>query len=204
MLILVRHGETALNVERRLQGRRDESLTEHGRVQAAALGEYLGPIDAVITSPLLRATETAAHLQLVPGATIEVDERWIELDYGEHEGDRLDGRRGGVWERWYGDPSFTPTGGESLLTVAERVEQACGAAAARARTETVVVVSHVSPIKAAVAWAVGASVDVAWRTHLATASICRVAIDDRHPVLVTFNELPPALAAQRDDRRWRG
>ena len=58
-------------------------------------------------------------------------------------------------------------------------------------TTRVVVVSHVSPIKAAVAWALGASVDIAWRSHLDQASICRIDVRSQGPVLITFNETPP-------------
>ena len=82
MLILVRHGRTALNAAGKLQGRIDEPLDEVGEAQAVAVAAFVGPVDELISSPLLRAQQTARAFD-VP---FEVDERWIELSYGIYEG----------------------------------------------------------------------------------------------------------------------
>lgn len=187
MLILVRHGQTAVNAEGRLQGRIDAPLTETGRAQAAACARALrGPAE-VITSPLLRARQTAETI--APDRAIEVDERWIELDYGDWDGAVLKTMDQAAWERWRSDPSFAPPGGESLEALAHRVVDACEALAPRARDRDVVVVSHVSPIKAAVAWALGVGPDTSWRMFLGVAAITRISIGPRGPSLTAYNDV---------------
>ena len=140
----------------------------------------------LVSSPLGRARDTAEALGLdVP---VEVDERWIEVDYGEYEGRALGAVPAELWSRWRADPAFRPPGGESLAEVGVRVRGACDELFARAGEGArgdadVVVVSHVSPIKAAVAWALGAGDEVVWRLYLATASITRIGWGNDGPVL---------------------
>lgn len=183
--MLVRHGRTAHNAAGRLLGRLDVPLDEHGRAQAAALAAAVGPVERVVASPLLRARDTAAAF----GVPVEVDERWIELDYGELDGVALADVPPATWVAWRRDPAFRPPGGETLLEVRARVEAALADLRADAIRATVVVVSHVSPIKAAVGWALGVGDEVAWRLHLAPASITRIAVGDRGATLHTFNEV---------------
>lgn len=187
MLILVRHGQTAVNAEGRLQGRIDAPLTETGRAQAAACARVLPAPSQVITSPLLRARQTAETI--APAGPIEVDERWVELDYGEWDGAVLKTMDQEAWDRWRADPSFAPPGGESLAVLADRVAGACEALAPMARDADVVVVSHVSPIKAAVAWALGVGPDTSWRMFLGVAAITRIAIGPRGPSLTAYNDV---------------
>jgi probable phosphoglycerate mutase len=184
VLILVRHGRTALNAMGRLQGRLDEPLDDHGHLQAKAAAERVGLVDELVTSPLLRARQTADAF----GVPYTIDERWIELSYGEYEGKPVGDVPSEVWRRWREDPDFSPTGGESLTTLDTRVRAACVDIATRAVDRTVAIVSHVSPIKAAVGWALGTGVEVAWRTHLSHASICRIDVRRGGPILLTFNE----------------
>ena len=110
------------------------------------------------------------------------------MDYGVFDGAPLGRVPHEVWDRWRADPEYVPEGGESLAAVGRRVGQACSQLADEAKEGNVVVVSHVSPIKAAVAWVLGVGDQVAWRMHLDLASICRVAISDRGPALRSFNE----------------
>jgi broad specificity phosphatase PhoE len=187
VLILVRHGQTAVNAEGRLQGRIDAPLTETGRTQAAACARALPGAVEVVTSPLLRARQTAETI--APGGPIEVDERWIELDYGEWDGAVLKTMDQTAWDRWRSDTSFAPPGGESLEALASRVVEACEELAPRARDHDVVVVSHVSPIKAAVAWALGVGPDTSWRMFLGVAAITRIAIGPRGPSLTAYNDV---------------
>lgn len=184
MLILVRHGQTQTNAEGRLLGRADPPLTELGRRQAATLAAAVGPVDRVVASPLARARETAAGF----GLPVDVDERWIEIDYGDFEGRPLADVPADLWQRWRSDLDFCPPGGESLRQVAVRVREACEGLLAEATEGNVVVVSHVSPIKASVAWALGAGDEVIWRLFLDVASISRVAVGPAGPVLRTYND----------------
>lgn len=188
MLVLVRHGQTDANAQRRLQGRVDLPLTEVGREQAAALARALPSVAAVVSSPLARARATAAAF----GLPVEVDERWVEADYGVYDGRPIDDVPADDWARWRHDVTFAPPGGESTADVGRRVRAACVELEPRARDEDIVVVSHVSPIKAAVAWALGVDDDIVWRMFLDLASITRVAVTDRGPLLRSFNE--PARA----------
>jgi broad specificity phosphatase PhoE len=126
-----------------------------------------------------------------------VDARWIEVDYGELEGRALGDVPSDLWTRGRADPAFRPPGGESLAEVGVRVREACEDLFARAGEGArgdgdVVVVSHVSPIKAAVAWALGAGDQVAWRLYLATASVTRIGWRDDGPVLHRYNETVPS------------
>lgn len=188
MLILVRHGQTAANRSRLLLGRSDVPLTELGRAQAASASAAVratANVTAVVSSPLIRARETAACFDL----PVEIDERWIELDYGGFEGRPLAEVPASLWGQWRADPEFVPDGGESLEACGRRVRSACEDLRARAANDDVVVVSHVSPIKAGVAWAIGAGDDVAWRLHCDVASITRIAVGGRLPVLRSYNEV---------------
>lgn len=184
MLILVRHGQTTANAQGLLIGRADPPLDEVGRAQAASLAEVAAGAGRVVCSPLLRARQTAAAF----GLPVEVDDRWVEMDYGTYDLTPIGDVPPEVWLHWRQDPSWSPPGGESLNAVGVRVRDACQALAEEARVGDVVVVSHVSPVKAAVAWALGVDDGVAWRMHLGTAAICRVALGPRGPTLQSFND----------------
>jgi probable phosphoglycerate mutase len=194
VLVLVRHGESEANVARLLLGRTDSPLSEHGARQAAAVAPVLGPVHRVISSPLERARLTATALAV--GKEIEIDERWVEVDYGEYEGQPLDAVPAEVWRRWRSDRHFRPPGGETLAELALRVRAACDelfaepGRGARAEDGDVVVVSHVSPIKAAVAWALRSEEPLDWRLHLSTGSVTRIGWGTDGPVLHGFNLVP--------------
>ncbi|MEY4372594.1 MAG: hypothetical protein RL219_1363, partial [Actinomycetota bacterium] len=82
MLILVRHGRTSANAAGLLQGRMDLPLDTVGVTQAEQLGLAFGGVERVISSPLLRARETALRIS----DSIEIDQRWQEIAYGAYEG----------------------------------------------------------------------------------------------------------------------
>ena len=115
--------------------------------QAAAVRQLLRhPVRSLRSSPLTRARTTAELLDLrVP---IEIDERWVEVDYGEFECQPLSDIPAGVWQEWRNDPGFRPTGGETLAEVDTRIAAACEelfaapGLGARATEGDVVVVSH--------------------------------------------------------------
>src|ERR1700730_18803016 len=97
MLILVRHGESTGNADGLLLGRMDVPLTERGLAQARTLGPSVAGATRVISSPLVRARATAEALGT--GLPVEVDDRWVEGDYGEFEGLPLGVGAGQVWSR---------------------------------------------------------------------------------------------------------
>jgi broad specificity phosphatase PhoE len=192
-IIIVRHGRTEFNAAGRLQGRTDNPLDEVGLAQAEAVATYLAPEllsdTLIVCSPLLRARQTATAIAEGVGASLEIDERWIELDYGAFEGLRQSEVPSNVWREWRSDSNFAAPQGESLNQVQQRVSDACAELAQRLDGRTAVVVSHVSPIKSAVAWALGVDVSVGWKTQLATASITRLAISANGAALTSFNEV---------------
>lgn len=184
MLILVRHGRTAANRSGLLQGHRDLPLDELGLVQAQAVATAVPKGSRVITSPLARAVSTGRAIN--PDVT--VDERWIEFDYGDYDGLPISDVPSGMWDTWHRDVTYAPPGGESLLQLDAHVRAACEDLAPLAVDEDVVVVSHVGPIKSAVAWALGVGVEISWRCRLDVASICRVGFTPRGPMLRAFND----------------
>jgi broad specificity phosphatase PhoE len=186
VLILVRHGQSTHNAAGRLSGRDDVGLTELGARQAAAVAQAVhaqGGVTRVISSPLQRARSTAAAF----GLPVSVDDRWIEVDYGEWDGVPVDSVPAEKWDAWRADVSYAPLGGESLAAVGARVRTACTELMADAVDGRVVVVSHVSPIKAAVAWALGVPDQTVWRMFLSPASISCIGVNDRGPFLHNYN-----------------
>ena len=183
MLIVVRHGRTNANASGLLLGRRlDPGLDELGRRQAAALATVL-PDARVVSSPLRRTRETAEAL----GRPVDVDDRWIELDYGELDGTPLRDVPRETWAGWQADPSWAPPGGESLVALGDRVRDACASLAEEAAQRDVIVVTHVSPVKAALTWALGVGDEISFRAFVAPASITTIATNGPRPSLHSFN-----------------
>ena len=187
MLLLVRHGQTAANADGLLLGRADPPLSNLGREQAAALAAHVPPGARIIASPLRRARETADAF----GAAFEIDERWIELDYGDLDGMPLRDVPADLWTQWRADVDFVPPRGESLAALGARVRIACDELLAEIRDRDVVVVSHVSPIKAALAWALSAGDETAWHLFVEVASIARIGADRFGTSVRSLNEKAP-------------
>ena len=192
LLTLVRHGQTAANAQNLLQGHVNHPLDDIGRAQVSVLGaalQKIAPVDRIISSPLLRAQQTAQAIAqgLTYGSEVETDPRWIELNYGDFDGQPVSSVSPEQWAAWRTDEHFRPPQGETLAELSLRVHDAIDALLADSVSSHIVVVSHVSPIKAAVAWALGVGVEVSWRTALDRASMTTVRLDAKHPALKTFN-----------------
>jgi broad specificity phosphatase PhoE len=193
VLVLVRHGETDANRDGLLLGRADPPLNTRGREQVARLAAWLGagtaPL-AVLTSPLRRARETASAIAATWGVEVAVEERLVEVDYGDLDGVRLGTLSADVVSRWRTDPHFAPVGGESLAGVRARVAAFAQEVFASLADGPVIAVSHVSPIKAAVLWALDLPDLYAWRMHLDLGSATRLIAGPTGAVLLAFNEVP--------------
>jgi len=187
VLILLRHGQTTANAQALLQGRIDLPLDQEGTAQAMRCGVHIRsqyPGARVISSPLQRARQTASAIS----DEVEVDERFIELDYGDWDGVALRDVDQVQWQEWRNDPHFRPPNGESLVELDHRVRPALEELIAESKDQDIVVVSHVSPIKSAITWALGVGPEVTWRCHLDRASICRILATPRGPSLSGMNE----------------
>ncbi len=178
--VLLRHGETPLSAERRFAGRGDIPLTETGRLQAKAAARRLaahGDVDLIVSSPLQRARLTADAVAAATGAPVQVDDGWIEADFGEWEGlsyaEAME-RWPGEVTAWMNDTSVAPPGGESFAAAGRRVLAALDRLLARTGPGRVVVVSHVTPMKTVLRHALLAPPPALRRMHLDVACLCEV------------------------------
>jgi len=174
-LLLLRHGQTELSVDRRYSGRGEVPLTPLGERQAAAAAARLAKLDvaAVVSSPLGRARQTAAAL----GREVEIHEGLIETDFGAWE--RLTFAEASAKDpelhgRWLGDPSMPAPNGESFDQVHRRVRRARDDLIAKYGGQTIVVVSHVTPIKSLLRMGLDAGPSLLYRLHLDLASLSTV------------------------------
>ena len=175
--LLLRHGQTELSTQRRYSGRGNPALTGVGRRQAEAAAQFLaqtGGIAAVITSPLQRAYDTAAAAAKALGLDVSVDDDLIETDFGAWEGltfGEAAERDPELHRRWLRDTSINPPDGESFDSVADRVRRAKARITNEHSGETVLVVSHVTPIKTMLRLALDAGQGILYRLHLDLASL---------------------------------
>jgi ribonuclease H / adenosylcobalamin/alpha-ribazole phosphatase len=179
--LLLRHGETALSAERRFAGRGDIPLTSAGLAQAAAVADRLaarGGIDTIVTSPLARARQTAAAVAEATGAPLQTDDDLAETDFGKWEGltfAEASERWPDEISSWLRDVDTAPPGGESFAAVGRRVNGALDRLLAERTSGTLLLVSHVTPIKTLVCRAMLAPPATLFRLHLDVASLCEVA-----------------------------
>ena len=185
MLHVVRHGRTEVNAAGKLLGRNNPELDQTGRKQAEELANRLGEVDLVISSPLKRTMETASYIS----NTVKTDPRWLELDYGELEGRSIEDIDTEIWERWRSDIEWAPDGGESLTALGARVTEACEDIVEISKDREVVVVTHVSPVKATLAWVLGLDAGVSWKCHVSPGSSMTIKIGQHGPVLHNFNQV---------------
>ena len=148
-IIAIRHGETAWNVDTRIQGQLDIPLNDTGRWQAERLARALAAreaIDVVYTSDLLRAWETARPVAEATGAPLHTDEGLRERGFGSFQGQtftEIEAAMPDEARRWrQRDPFWAPPGGESLTAMRRRVIETLHALASRHVGEQIVMVAH--------------------------------------------------------------
>ncbi|WP_411757636.1 bifunctional RNase H/acid phosphatase [Streptomyces venezuelae] len=182
--VLLRHGETALTPEKRFSGSggTDPELSPAGRRQAEAVATALaarGTIQAVVTSPLRRCRETAQAVADRLGLPVTVENGLRETDFGAWEGltfAEVKDRYPADLQAWLDSPKAAPTGGgESFSQVTRRVSAARDRLLAAHAGRTVLLVSHVTPVKTLVRLALGAPPESLFRMELAAASLSAVA-----------------------------
>ncbi|MFD5820671.1 bifunctional RNase H/acid phosphatase, partial [Streptomyces sp. NPDC127038] len=182
--VLLRHGETPLTPQKRFSGSggTDPSLSAAGREQAERVARALaarGTIQAIVASPLARTRETAAAVAARLGLDVTVEDGLRETDFGAWEGLTF----GEVRERhpedldaWLASPEAEPTGGgESFAATAHRMAATRDKLIAAHAGRTVLLVTHVTPIKTLVRLALGAPPESLFRMELSAASLSAVA-----------------------------
>ncbi len=196
--LLLRHGETPHTRAKRFSGSGglDPSLSDPGREQASAAADRLralGGIDAVVASPLARTQETAAVVAAALGLEVRVEGGVAECAFGDWEGltfAEVQAKDPLALERWLASTSVAPPGGESFDAVSSRVSRTRDRLIARYPGQTVVVVTHVSPIKTLVRLALDAPPRAIFRMELKPASVTELAyFADGNVSLRAFNDV---------------
>jgi len=178
--ILLRHGDTRFSPEHRFSGQSDVPLGPSGVGQAKAAASRLAarsPIDAVVSSPLRRAADTAAIVAAELGLAPVVDEDLRETDFGDWDGltlAEIQQRWPAAVACWRRDPGQPPPGGESFADTAKRVNRACDRLLRDYGGQTVLVVSHISPIKVLLCRALGVPIDTIYRLYLGSACLSEI------------------------------
>ncbi len=180
-LVLVRHGVTEATKGKLFSGGLASSnppLTDEGREQARATGEWLAPLsgtfDALVSSPVRRTRETAEILSEFFDLEVEEEPGIAEMEFGTWDGmsfTEVHEKWPDELGSWLGDLESAPHGGESFRAVEKRVLEGRDRMVASYAGQTVVVVSHVTPIKTLVADALGAPLEAVYRMELAPAAV---------------------------------
>ncbi|MGW5968922.1 bifunctional RNase H/acid phosphatase [Streptomyces sp. NPDC055186] len=196
--VLLRHGETPLTPQKRFSGSggSDPSLSDIGREQAEKTAAHLarrGTVQAIVASPLARTRETAGVIAARLGLDVTVDDGLRETDFGAWEGltfAEVRERHPDDLNAWLSSPDAEPTGGgESFAATANRVAAARDRLTAAYAGRTVLLVTHVTPIKTFVRLALGAPPEALFRMELSAASLSAVAYyADGNASVRLFNE----------------
>jgi ribonuclease H / adenosylcobalamin/alpha-ribazole phosphatase len=187
--LLLRHGETPWSVERRFAGVRDIPLTDTGAAQARAAAAALASagVEAIVSSPLRRCRDTANEIAAVVGVSVREEDGFRETDFGTWEGltfAEVRERWPEQMSAWLADPAVAPPDGESFADTARRVQTALDKLMVRYRHQTVLVVSHVTPIKLLLRLALLAPPETLYRINLDVASLSVVDWYDDGPAVV--------------------
>ncbi len=196
--VLVRHGQTEHSAQRRYSGSSDPALTELGVKQAAAVAQAVarfGQIDAVVASPAKRTQQTAkacAEALGIDAAEIETVDGFREMDFGVFEGltrDEAIGKYGEEFGAWEASISKAPPEGESVSAAHRRVTRARLKVQDAHEGQTVLVVTHMTPIKSVMRQALASGPDTFKHMFLDLASISVVEFYGELGVVRCFNDV---------------
>jgi probable phosphoglycerate mutase len=216
-LVLVRHGATSHTADKRFSGGLASSnpgLTDEGRAQVREVAEWLAPlgaaVEAVVASPVRRTRESAEILAERLGLDVVEEPGFAEMEFGAWDGltfAEVRERHPEEIAGWLGSLDVAPTGGESFREVEQRVLAGLARVVERFAGRTVIVVSHVTPIKTLVAHAVDAPLTALFRMELSTASVSVVSFvgvegDGARGSMRLYNAQPPGAGQMLDPQRW--
>jgi probable phosphoglycerate mutase len=219
-LVLVRHGVTAHTIEKRFSGglaSANPGLSDEGRDQIRSVASWLSPladrVDAVVTSPVRRTRESAEILAEALGHPLEEEPGFAEMEFGTWDGltfAEVAEKHQADLDAWLGSLDTAPGGtGESFRSVEERVLAGLQRLLDDHAGRTVVVVSHVTPIKTLVAHAVDAPLTSVFRMELSPGSVTVLSFftggsggDEPRASLRMYNALPPGNDVFAAGTRW--
>jgi probable phosphoglycerate mutase len=217
-LVLVRHGATSMTAEKRFSGGLgggNPGLTDEGRAQVREVADWLAPIgeavDMVVTSPVRRTRESAEILAERLGAGLVDEPGFAEMEFGTWDGmtfEEVRGQRPDEIEAWLGSLDVSAGRGESFREVEKRVQDGLSRVLESYAGRTVVVVSHVTPIKILVAEALDAPLSALFRMELSTASVSVVSFFGEpgssgiRGSMRLYNAQPPGAGQMLDPQRW--
>jgi probable phosphoglycerate mutase len=193
-ILAARHGQTAWNAALRIQGQLDIGLNDVGRWQAQRLAQACAgeALDAIYSSDLARARDTAQALANVVGLEVRTDAGLRERGFGVFEGltfAEVESRYPDQARRWrQRDASFGPAGGEVLQAFYQRAVAAVAALAARHRGQHIAVVAHGGVLDALYRAAARVALDAPRSWQLANAGINRLLASDEGFVLVGWDD----------------
>ena len=181
-LIFLRHGQTPHTVDKRFSGAGgdDPGLSEIGQDQARAAAQYLakrGGIDAIVSSPMVRTRQTAAAVAETLGLDVKVEKGWVECAFGDWDGHtfaEVQQKWPEALNAWMGSTTVAPPGGESFDACARRARSARDGVLAAYPGKTVLVVTHVTPIKLMVRSVLQAPMNSVFRMELAPATLTEI------------------------------
>ena len=204
-LLLVRHGETQWNHEGRALGRGEQRLTDAGREQASAVARVLSRenIEAIYSSPLKRALETAKTIGSVLGLPVKVSEELVEVDAGELEGltsEEMRTRYPDFMALWDRDPgNAVMPGGEPMSQVQERVWQLAQCFMRERPEANVVAVSHNFAIQTVICKALGLPLSAFRNLRVNLASISALELHQDRGRLILLNDVCHLATTSADD-----
>jgi probable phosphoglycerate mutase len=181
-LIFLRHGQTPHTVDKRFSGSGgdDPGLSEIGQGQARAAAQYLlkrGGIDAIVSSPMVRTRQTAAAVAETLGLDVKVEKGWVECAFGDWDGHtfaEVQQKWPEALNAWMGSTTVAPPGGESFDACARRARSARDGLLSAYPGKTVLVVTHVTPIKLMVRSVLQAPMNSLFRMELAPATLTEI------------------------------
>ena len=194
-MILMRHGQADNNVNRILVGRHIEShLTEYGKHQVLGTAKYLGEIsiDKVLVSPVVRTIETAEIVCEYLGLDYQIDERLYEIELGRLVGmnyEEIILKYGNLFLEFYteNEAALTPYGVESFASIKQRIKNILDEMAEAYWDRNVLMISHLDPIKAAIAIILDLKPESLYKWQIRNASLTILKNDNKAYALTGVN-----------------
>jgi len=194
-ILLMRHGETDRSAKGRCYGKLDVPLSEEGRLQVQRASALIKPLqpDAIISSPRIRASDSAAIVATACGVTVQTEEKFAELDFGDCEGMRyedVERENPEFYARWMSNPTdVTFPNGESYLSMSKRVVSTYQRLVETAEQSKILVVAHGGVNRIILAHVLGIAPEHVFRMEQTYACVNCIDYFDSTPILRVMNTI---------------